>query len=114
MHVSKLVDGVAETARENLDIVVVGNRIRSVAAHSAAAHTGTVIDGSGLTAMPGLIEFHSHLQKDFGEAHGRAWLAFGITTVRSPGNTPYEAVEDKEANEAGGGAPARASTAPAT
>ena len=51
--------------------------------------------------MPGLIEFHSHLQKDFGEAQGRAWLAFGITTVRSPGNTPYEAVEEREANEAG-------------
>src|SRR5262249_21987662 len=46
-------------------------------------------------------EFHSHLQKDFGEAQGRAWLAFGITTVRSPGNTPYEYVEDREANEAG-------------
>src|SRR5205085_3462428 len=28
-------------------------------------------------------------------------LAFGITTVRSPGNTPYEAVEEREANEAG-------------
>ncbi len=51
--------------------------------------------------MPGLVEFHSHLQKDYGEAQGRAWLAFGITTVRSPGNTPYEAVEDREANEAG-------------
>ncbi|HUU36441.1 MAG TPA: amidohydrolase family protein [Vicinamibacterales bacterium] len=101
VHVSRLVDGLSEVARENMDIVVVGNRIRSVAAHSAAAHTGTVIDGSNLTAMPGLIEFHSHLQKDFGEAQGRAWLAFGITTVRSPGNTPYEAVEDKEANEAG-------------
>ncbi len=101
VHVSRLVDGVSETARENVDIVIVGNRIRSVAAHSAAAHTGTVIDGSHLTAMPGLIEFHSHLQKDFGEAQGRAWLAFGVTTVRSPGNTPYEAVEDREANEAG-------------
>jgi hypothetical protein len=31
----------------------------------------------------------------------RAWLAFGITTVRSPGNTPYEGVEDIEANESG-------------
>ncbi len=51
--------------------------------------------------MPGLIEYHSHLQKDFGEAEHRAWLAFGITTVRSPGNTPYEGVEDREANEAG-------------
>ena len=51
--------------------------------------------------MPGLMEFHSHLQKDYGAAQGRAWLAFGVTTVRSPGNTPYEAVEDREANEAG-------------
>ena len=51
--------------------------------------------------MPGLTEFHSHLQKDYGAAQGRAWLAFGVTTVRSPGNTPYEAVEDREANEAG-------------
>jgi hypothetical protein len=60
-----------------------------------------VVDGSGLTVMPGLTEFHSHLQKDFGESQGRAWLAFGITTVRSPGNTPYEYVEDREASEAG-------------
>ena len=51
--------------------------------------------------MPGLIESHSHLQKDYGEAAHRAWLAFGITTVRSPGNTPYEGVEDIEANESG-------------
>ncbi len=101
VHASRVVDGVSETPRENVDIVVVGNRIQSVVPHSAANHTGTVVDGSNLTAMPGLIEFHSHLQKDFGEAQGRAWLAFGITTVRSPGNTPYEAVEDKEANEAG-------------
>ncbi len=101
IHVSRLVDGVSEAARGETDIVVDGNRIRSVAPHSAAAHRGTVVDGSNLTAMPGLIEFHSHLQKDFGEAQGRAWLAFGVTTVRSPGNTPYEAVEDREANEAG-------------
>ena len=56
---------------------------------------------STLTVMPGLVEFHSHLQPDFGESQGRAWLAFGVTTVRSPGNTPYEAVEEREANEAG-------------
>ena len=42
---------------------------------------GRVVDASNLTVMPGLIEFHSHLQKDFGEAQGRAWLAFGVTTV---------------------------------
>jgi len=53
------------------------------------------------------------LQPDYGESQGRAWLAFGITTVRSPGNTPYEAVEEREANEAGV-RPGRACTAPAT
>jgi Tol biopolymer transport system component len=102
VHAGKLIDGKSATARTGMDIVVEGNRITSVVPHSAALHANAkVIDASNLTAMPGLIEFHSHLQKDFGEAEDRAWLSFGITTVRSPGNTPYEGVEDREANDAG-------------
>jgi len=105
IHAAHLVDGNSQSARNDVDIVIEGNRIKSVAPHSAALSTSgaTVVDAaaSNLYVMPGLIEYHSHLQKDFGEAQGRAWLAFGITTVRSPGNTPYEAVEDREANEAG-------------
>jgi Tol biopolymer transport system component len=102
VHAGKLVDMKSAAARTNVDIVVEGNRITSVVPHAEANHAGgQVVDASKLTVMPGLVEFHSHLQKDFGEAQGRAWLAFGITTVRSPGNTPYEAVEDREANEAG-------------
>ena len=31
--------------------------------------------GTGLTAIPGLIEHHSHSQKGFGAASHRAWLA---------------------------------------
>ena len=82
-----LVDGKSQTARTDMDIVIEGNRIVSVGPHSAnAARTGAkVVDASNFTAMPGLIESHSHLQKDYGEAEHRAWLAFGITTVRSPG-----------------------------
>lgn len=101
IRVGRLVDGLSETVRQNVDIVVQGNRIQSITPASAARPAGNFVDASTLTAMPGLIEFHSHLQKDFGEAQHRAWLAFGITTVRSPGNTPYEAVEDREANESG-------------
>ncbi len=102
VHAGRLLDMTAPAARTNMDVTIEGNRIVSVAPHADAAHAGGgVVDASGLTVMPGLVEFHSHLQKDFGEAHGRAWLAFGVTTVRSPGNTPYEAVEDREANEAG-------------
>ncbi len=102
VHAGHLVDGKSDTARNDIDIVIQGNRIKSVGPHSAALHANArVIDASNLTAMPGLIEYHSHLQKDFGEAEHRAWLSFGITTVRSPGDTPYEIVEDREANESG-------------
>lgn len=101
IRAGRLVDGLSETVRQNVDIVVQGNHIQSISPASATRPSGTFVDASNLTAMPGLIEFHSHLQKDFGEAQHRAWLAFGITTVRSPGNTPYEAVEDREANESG-------------
>ena len=102
VHAGKLVDMKSPTTRSNVDIVIDGNMIASVVAHADANHAGAqVVEAGNLTVMPGLVEFHSHLQKDFGESQGRAWLAFGITTVRSPGNTPYEAVEDREANEAG-------------
>ena len=102
VHASQLVDGKSETLRKNMDVVVVGNRIKSVGPHSAANHSGAhVVDASGFTVMPGLIEHHAHLQKDFGTASGRAYLAWGITTMRSPGGSPYESVEYKEAVEAG-------------
>ena len=101
VHAGTLVDMKSPSSRSNVDIVIAGNRITSVVPHADGNHAGgRVVDASNETVMPGLVEFHSHLQKDFGEAAGRAWLAFGITTVRSPGNTPYEAVEDREANEA--------------
>jgi Tol biopolymer transport system component len=102
VHAGHLVDGKSQTARADVDIVIEGNRIKSVGPHSAKVPAGArVIDASNFYAMPGLIEYHSHLQKDFGEAEHRAWLAFGITTVRCPGDTPYEIVEDREANESG-------------
>ncbi|HXG90025.1 MAG TPA: amidohydrolase family protein [Vicinamibacterales bacterium] len=102
VHAGQLIDMTAPVVRRDVDVIIDGNRISRVVAHNAANHAGgTLVDASQQTVMPGLVEFHSHLQKDFGAAHGRAWLAFGVTTVRSPGNTPYEAVEDREANEAG-------------
>jgi Tol biopolymer transport system component len=102
VHAGKLLDMTSPAPKTNVDITIDGNRITSVVAHADANHAGgRVVDASNLTVLPGFTEFHSHLQKDFGEAEGRAFLAFGVTTVRSPGNTPYEAVEDREANEGG-------------
>jgi Tol biopolymer transport system component len=102
VHAGTLVDMKSATPRSNVDVMIDGNKIVRVVPHAAANHAGRqVVDASNQAVMPGLVEFHSHLQKDYGEAAGRAWLSFGVTTVRSPGNTPYEAVEDREANEAG-------------
>ncbi|MGQ0647944.1 MAG: amidohydrolase family protein [Gemmatimonadaceae bacterium] len=102
VHAGRVVDGRSDTVRENVDIIISGNRIERVVPHTAGNLTGVrVVDASRLTVMPGLIEFHTHLQKDLGEASNRAYLAYGITTVRSPGGTPYEAVEDREAVDAG-------------
>jgi hypothetical protein len=103
VHAGKLVDMKSPVEKSNVDIVIAGNKITSVVPHADGNHAASaqVVDASNETVMPGLVEFHSHLQPDFGESQGRAFLAFGITTVRSPGNTPYEAVEEREANEAG-------------
>lgn len=102
IHAGKLVDAVSDVTQHDKDIVIDGHRITAIRDHDPALHaTGRVIDGSGLTAIPGLIEFHSHIQKDFGSNLEKAWLAYGITTVRDPGTQVYDAVEDREAAEAG-------------
>jgi Tol biopolymer transport system component len=103
VHVSGLLDSVRDETQRDKDIVIDGNRIVEIRAHDPALHAGRdkMVDGTGLTAIPGLIEHHSHSQKDFGAAGHRAWLAYGITTVRDPGNQVYSGIEDREASEAG-------------
>ena len=98
VHVGKLVDGISKTARSDMDIVIDGNRITAVTPHVAGR---AAIEAPQLTAMPGLIDFHTHRQSDEGEQQGRSFLAYGVTTIRSPGGLPYEAVEDREASDAG-------------
>ena len=58
---------------------------------------GEVIDARDATVIPGLIDVHAHLSSLVGERLGRAWLAYGVTTVRELTTTPAEAVERAEA-----------------
>ena len=63
-----------------------------------------MIDGSSLTAMPGLWDAHVHQELSrsfFGGRQGRQLLAFGITDTVSMGDTAYESIEDREALAAG-------------
>jgi Tol biopolymer transport system component/imidazolonepropionase-like amidohydrolase len=101
VHAGRLFDGTSDAAQSDVDIVIEGNRIARVQPHRADQHQGTVVDASTQMVLPGLIESHTHLSKSYGEALGRIWLVFGITSVRNPAANAFEAQEDREAIEAG-------------
>jgi Tol biopolymer transport system component/imidazolonepropionase-like amidohydrolase len=102
LHVSGLFDGVHDKIQESMDIVIKNNVIIDVVPQSDELHrTYDVIDGTGLYAMPGLIDSHVHGRKHYGQNILKGWLSFGVTTVRDPGQQPYHGVESREASEAG-------------
>jgi imidazolonepropionase-like amidohydrolase len=97
VHAGRLFDGNTATLRSNVDVIIRGNRIEQVVEHLADQHTGRVIDAGDGVVMPGLIEMHAHLSKDYGEVLGRIWLSYGITSVRNPAANAFESAEEKEA-----------------
>src|SRR3954447_9997214 len=56
-----LIDGRSDTARANQIIVIRGNRIESVGSGTAIPAGAHVIDLSGKTVLPGLIDSHTHI-----------------------------------------------------
>jgi Tol biopolymer transport system component/imidazolonepropionase-like amidohydrolase len=101
VHAGRLWNGRADALQQDVDIVVEGRRIKSVEPHRDALHAGTVVDASTRTVIPGLIEIHTHLSKGYGEALGRIFLAWGVTTVRNPATNTFETLESREAWESG-------------
>src|SRR5207245_1248052 len=73
----------------------------SSTSHREALHAGPIVDASNDTVIPGLIEIHTHLNKEYGEALGRIFLSWGITTVRNPATNAFETMENREAFESG-------------
>jgi Tol biopolymer transport system component/imidazolonepropionase-like amidohydrolase len=99
VHAGRLWDGLADGTRSEVDVVIEGHRIARVVPHDPALHRDSVVDGSRLTVLPGLADAHAHLGA--GEAAGRMWLAYGITTVRDPASDPFVMRERREAVESG-------------
>jgi imidazolonepropionase-like amidohydrolase len=74
------------TVIERGSIVVRTGRIASVAAGAPAATSGTIIDAKGMTAMPGFIDAHRHINTGPNEkAQMQAQLEAGYTTILSGG-----------------------------
>ena len=97
-------NGTDERLYENHQVLIEGNLIRAISAGEIETRSGaTVIDGSGRTLMPGLIDSHSHLNMNANggvnvmegmrwdeiasraAAQAQEWLADGFTTVRDMG-----------------------------
>lgn len=71
---------------ERGSIVVRGGKIASVAAGAPASTAGRTIDAKGMTAMPGFIDAHRHINTGPNEkAQMQALLEAGYTTVLSGG-----------------------------
>ncbi|WP_338871606.1 DPP IV N-terminal domain-containing protein [Spirosoma sp. SC4-14] len=100
IHAGKFFDGKTNSYRENVDIILKGSRILAIEPHKAG-RSGQLVDASKLTVMPGLWEMHTHQSILTGEKQGRIWLSHGITSVRETGADPYDALERREAWDAG-------------
>ncbi len=106
IHAGTLIDGRSDRAREQMSIVIEGERITSVESGFIEPGSGdTLIDLSGQTVMPGFMDMHVHLDHEHHEdyyiekfqlepadyaikavAYANETLLAGFTTVRNLGD----------------------------
>jgi imidazolonepropionase-like amidohydrolase len=61
IHAGRLIDGVSDTVRQKVSILVHDDRIRSVEPGFVTPAGATIVDLSGETVMPGFIDCHVHI-----------------------------------------------------
>jgi imidazolonepropionase-like amidohydrolase len=91
-----IIEGTLAPPISPVDIVIEGNRIKSIHLVNAVGSSayskdkpelkpgGREIDGAGMYVMPGLIDNHQHIGAQM-EYEFKLNLAHGITTIRDPG-----------------------------
>jgi enamidase len=93
----RVIDGTGAPARENQTLIIRDGNIAAVGDASAVTIPAgvTTIDMTGRTVMPGLVMLHEHLYYttgpgvygQLGVSFSRLYLAGGVTTMRTAGNT---------------------------
>jgi imidazolonepropionase-like amidohydrolase len=97
IHNARIFDG-SKVLRRG-DVWVRDGRIRAVARHLPAPPLVRVIDGSGKTLLPGLIDSHVHAMGQ--DTALRSALALGVTTEFDMGASPRYAAKVKAEQSAG-------------
>lgn len=98
VHNGTLIDGTGRPPVSQATVVVSAERITRVLAGASAPPTaGRVIDATGLTILPGLIDLH---------IHHRPWmwplfLRFGVTSVRDVGSDPDAVLRERDRERRG-------------
>ena len=98
VYAGTLFDGVDPAPRGDMEIVIRSNRIEAVAPRGTTTPepSDRIVDASDAFVGPGLIEMHTHGGLAGGEWLGRAWLSYGITSVRIPAGDGYDLAEARE------------------
>jgi imidazolonepropionase-like amidohydrolase len=92
---AKVIDGTGAPARTGCTVLVVGERIAAVGPGVRVPEGANVVDGTGMTVLPGMFDTHGHCftvdGKDQYEAYPLLFLAGGVTTTFSPGEMDADA-----------------------
>lgn len=106
-----MIDGNSTPAEGPVDIILKGNRIQSIRGanrrDNAYEKEPHVIDGTGLYALPGLINLHAHIHDSRGrdplpfEYLYNLWLSCGITTVRDVGSNTNKTLQERAKSSEG-------------
>lgn len=92
---------------ENGTIVIEGNRITAVGTDAKVPSGAKVIDATGKTIIPGIIDVHAHVGNfRLGVSPQQQWeyfanLAYGVTTVHDPSSNSEMIFSHSEAVKAG-------------
>lgn len=104
----RVIDGMGNQPQTSRDVLIMDGKIQAVGSNLDAPSDARVIDGDGLTVMPGLIDSHVHIAGGWRGANDNGYVAVegkwqllaflyaGITTVFDTGGVTDRSADNRE------------------